>query len=57
MSVCLCACVCVRVRVRVRWRRQCVYGPTVTWGAKSDVGIAMLDGGAGAALPVKRTSG
>jgi hypothetical protein len=34
-----------------------VYGPTVTWGAKSNVGIAMLDGGAGAALPVKRTSG
>lgn len=33
---------------------KCVYGPTVTWGAKSDVGIAMLDGGAGAALPVKR---
>ena len=34
---------------------QCVYGPSVTWGAKSAVGIAETDAGAdGKALATKR---
>ena len=33
---------------------QCVYGPSVTWGPKSTVGIAQTDAGAGDAPILKK---